>query len=403
MNNNDISLSRLSLINLKRHPFRSAGLVIITAVLAFFAFGGSILSLSLDRGLESISTRLGADIMVVPLGYDKEAEGVLLRGEPSYFYFDKSVEQQLAKVEGVEQVTAQFFLTSSNQDCCALPVQFIGFDPDTDFAVQPWIKENYSGSIGKNSIIIGNDILYDGSGSLKFFDKEYSVAAVLDETGTSFDTDVYADLDTIRDMFEAAKKKGFGFTKDIDFDKSISSVLIRISDGYEIDTVVHNIRMNVDGVQIIKGQTMTSDIADELAGFRVFLTILLGVICIFSVIVMIMTFSLSVNERKREFGILRSLGAKRGMIVAVVIREALLIGAIGGAAGTALAAMIIFPFNTYISNTINLPYLLPETPFILLLLLAIIIISLIIPPVTAAYSAVKISRTETYLTMRDND
>lgn len=403
MNNNDISLSRLSLINLKRHPFRSAGLVIITAVLAFFAFGGSILSLSLDRGLESISTRLGADIMVVPLGYDKEAEGVLLRGEPSYFYFDKSVEQQLAKVEGVEQVTAQFFLTSSNQDCCALPVQFIGFDPDTDFAVQPWIKENYSGSIGKNSIIIGNDILYDGSGSLKFFDKEYSVAAVLDETGTGFDTDVYADLDTIRDMFEAAKKKGFGFTKDIDFDKSISSVLIRISDGYDIDTVVHNIRMNVDGVQIIKGQTMTSDIADKLAGFRVFLTILLGVICTFSVIVMIMTFSLSVNERKREFGILRSLGAKRGMIVAVVIREASLIGAIGGAAGTALAAMIIFPFNTYISNTINLPYLLPETPFILLLLLAIIIISLIIPPVTASYSAVKISRTETYLTMRDND
>ena len=403
MNNNDISLSRLSLINLKRHPFRSAGLVIITAVLAFFAFGGSILSLSLDRGLESISTRLGADIMVVPLGYDKEAEGVLLRGEPSYFYFDKSVEQQLAKVEGVEQVTAQFFLTSSNQDCCALPVQFIGFAPDTDFAVQPWIKENYSGSIGKNSIIIGNDILYDGSGSLKFFDKEYSVAAVLDETGTGFDTDVYADLDTIRDMFEAAKKKGFGFTKDIDFDKSISSVLIRISDGYDIDTVVHNIRMNVDGVQIIKGQTMTSDIADKLAGFRVFLTILLGVICTFSVIVMIMTFSLSVNERKREFGILRSLGAKRGMIVAVVIREASLIGAIGGAAGTALAAMIIFPFNTYISNTINLPYLLPETPFILLLLLAIIIISLIIPPVTASYSAVKISRTETYLTMRDND
>ncbi len=403
MKNNDISLTRLSFINLKRHPLRSGGLIAITAVLAFFAFGGSILSLSLDGGLESISTRLGADIMVVPLGYDKEAEGVILRGEPSYFYFDKSVEKQLAKVEGVEKVTSQFFLTSSNQDCCALPVQFIGFDPDTDFAVQPWIKENYSGDIGKNSIIIGNDIAYDGSGSLKFFDKEYSVAAVLDKTGTGFDTDVYADLDTIRDMFEAAKKKGFGFTKDIDFDSSVSSVLIKISDGYDIDTVVHNIRMNVDGVQIIKGQTMTSDIADELAGFRVFLTILLGVICVFSVIVMIMTFSLSVNERKREFGILRSLGAQKGMIVSVVIREALLIGTIGGMTGIILAAIVIFPFNTYIENTIQLPYLLPDISVILLLLFFIIVISLIIPPITAAYSAVKISRAETYLTMRDND
>ena len=161
--------------------------------------------------------------------------------------------------------------------------------------------------------------------------------------------------------------------------------------------------MNVDAVQIIKGQTMTSDIADELAGFRVFLTILLGVICVFSVIVMIMTFSLSVNERKREFGILRSLGAQKGMIVSVVIREALLIGTIGGMTGIILAAIVIFPFNTYIENTIQLPYLLPDISVILLLLFFIIVISLIIPPITAAYSAVKISRAETYLTMRDND
>ena len=341
--------------------------------------------------------------MVVPSGYDKEAEGVLLSGEPSYFYFDKSVETQLSEVEGVDKVTSQFFLTSSNQDCCAIPVQFIGFDPDTDFAVQPWIKESYSGDLGENSIIIGNDILYDGSGIMKFFGKEYKVAAVLDKTGTGFDTDIYANIETVKDLFEAAKDKGFRFTDDINFESSVSSVLIKISDGYDIDTVVHNIRMNVDGVQIIKGKTITSDISDNLSGFRLVLILLLLVIGIFSVIVLIMTFSLSVNERRREFGILRSIGATKGMVVSVVINEALIIGAAGGILGILLAATVLFPFNTYISNSIKLPYLLPDGAVIFALGLLTVILSLIIPPLTAAYSAVKISRAETYLTMRDND
>lgn len=403
MNQNDISIKRLSVINLRRHPFRSAGLIVMTAVLAFLAFGGSILSLSLDRGLESVSTRLGADIMVVPIGYDKEAEGVLLRGEPSCFYFDKSVEKQLSEVEGVDKVTSQFFLTSSNQDCCAISVQFIGFDPGTDFAVQPWIKESYSGNLGENSIIIGNDILYDGSGTMKFFGKEYKVAAVLDKTGTGFDSDIYADIATVKNLFESAKEKGFRFTDDINFENSVSSILIKISDGYDIDTVVHNIRMNVDGVQIIKGKTITSDISDDLSGFRIVLIFLLLVIGVFSVIVLVMTFSLSINERRREFGILRSIGATKGMVVSVVIDEALIIGAAGGILGILLAATVLFPFNTYISNSIKLPYLLPGSAVIFALGLLTVILSLIIPPLTAACSAVKISRSETYLTMRDND
>ena len=39
-------------------------------------------SLSLSRGLESLSDRLGADVIVVPAGYKAEIESVLLKGEP---------------------------------------------------------------------------------------------------------------------------------------------------------------------------------------------------------------------------------------------------------------------------------------------------------------------------------
>ena len=144
MRNKPLTIRELSIANLKRKPLRTIGLIIVVTLVAFILFAGGILSVSLGNGLESMKARLGADLMVVPVGYDKGVEGILLKGEPAYFYFDRAVEQELKKIEGVESVSSQFYLTSLNQDCCSVPVQFVGFDPETDFSVQPWICESYS-------------------------------------------------------------------------------------------------------------------------------------------------------------------------------------------------------------------------------------------------------------------
>lgn len=137
MSNRPLTISQLAVANIKRKPLRTAGLIIIVALVAFVLFAGGILSVSLKNGLESMKERLGADLLVVPVGYDEGVEGIIVKGEPAYFYFDKSVETQLEKVEGVKCVSSQFYLTSLNQDCCSVPVQFIGFDPETDFSIQP--------------------------------------------------------------------------------------------------------------------------------------------------------------------------------------------------------------------------------------------------------------------------
>ena len=187
MNNKPLTTGRLAISNLRRKPLRTAGLITIVALVAFVLFAGGILSTSMRNGLESMRARLGADLMVVPLGYDEGVEGIILKGEPTYFYFDKYVEQDLEKVEGVKSVSAQFFLTSLNQDCCSIPVQFIGFDPETDFSIQPWISEVYSEEVKDGELIIGSDIKADENNKLKFFGEEYSVAAKLEKTGTGLD------------------------------------------------------------------------------------------------------------------------------------------------------------------------------------------------------------------------
>lgn len=403
MNNKPLTTGRLAISNLRRKPLRTAGLITIVALVAFVLFAGGILSTSMRNGLESMRARLGADLMVVPLGYDEGVEGIILKGEPTYFYFDKYVEQDLEKVEGVKSVSAQFFLTSLNQDCCSIPVQFIGFDPETDFSIQPWISEVYSEEVKDGELIIGSDIKADENNKLKFFGEEYSVAAKLEKTGTGLDQAVYANMNTIDLLFEGAKASGLAFIDDIDPDTSVSNVLIRLEDGYELEEVTHNIRSTYDGLQVIKTKSMVTGIADDLGGIISFLYVFAGLFLAVALIMLLIVFSVTANERKKEFATLRALGASGRKLSAIVLSEALLICGAGGLIGTVSAAGTVLSFSTYIGDRLGLPYLQPDLPAILAIAAVTLLVSLGLGPVGASYTVSRLNRREVYLTMREGE
>ncbi len=398
-----LTISGLSLLNLKRKPRRTAGLAVISALLSFVLFAGSILSLSMKNGLESVKARFGADLMAVPPGYDEGVEGILLKGEPSYFYFDKSMENKIKKIDGVKNVSSQFFLTSTNQDCCEIPVQFIGFDPDTDFAVQPWISEVYDGAVKDGDLIIGGDITVKDGNRLKFFNKEYTVAARLEKTGTGLDQAVYANMNTLADLFNSAKSSGLSFTKNIDPENSISSVLIKIEDGYDADTVAHNIRAQIDGLQIIKTKSMVTGIADNLGSLVTFIYIFAVMFFLAALVTLATVFSVTANERKKEFAVLRTLGLSGKRLSSLVLSESLIISGGGGVIGIAISAVLVFSFNVYIGDKLNLPYLQPSAAAIIAVTLITLLISALIGPLASAYSAIKLNRREVYLTMREGE
>lgn len=403
MRYNGLTTTGLALKNLKRKPFRTAGLIIIVGFLSFVLFGGTILAVNLKNGLDSIKSRFGADLMVVPLGADSGMEDILIKGEPSYFYFDRALVNDIARVPGVEAYSPQFYLTSTNQDCCDIPVQFIGFEPDTDFTVQPWIKKAYGGSISDGALVIGSDITVENGKTLKFFDKTYPVAAKLEETGTGLDQAVYANMNTLKDLFSAAKEKGLSFTSDIDPDSTVSSVLIKISEGCTADEVIHNIRVNIDGLQVIKTKSMMTDISENLGAFVWFIYIFAALLLLLVLIVLSVVFSITVNERKKEFSVIRALGASKRYILSVIFKESLAVSISGGAAGAFTAAVFVFSFSTYISDSIGLPYLQPGAGTVILILLVSLLAAFASGPAAALYSAVRISRAETYLTMREEE
>jgi putative ABC transport system permease protein len=398
-----LTSNRISFLNLRKKSFRTFALILVVATLSFALFGGTVLSFSLKNGLRSVEARLGADLIVVPLGHGGEQESILLTGEPSYFYFNKEIAQKLQEVEGISKLSTQFYLISLSTGCCSLPVQIVGFDPATDFSIQPWIQENLGGNLENGAVIIGSDIMIEDNKHIKFFDKEYPVAAKLDKTGTGLDQSVFATMETLKDLYSGAKEKGFYFLEDTDSDTYISSVLIKVREGYDIDRVITNIRRKTDGVQIVRTQNLITGISKSLGNiitfFYVFALVLLGV----TLVILMVVFSASANERKKEFAIMRILGATKKKLAAILIWESLYISMSGGVIGTMLAAIFVFPFNVFIGDNIGLPYIQPSLLWIIAILLGTLLVAFSLGPIASAYFAVKVSRSQTYLTLREGE
>ncbi|MGH3994696.1 MAG: ABC transporter permease, partial [Pseudonocardiaceae bacterium] len=79
----------------------------------------------------------------------------------------------------------------------------------------------------------------------------------------------------------------------------------------------------------------SDDIGSDLTFLKVALLVLSGVVVVVAAFLVFNTFSITVAQRIREFGLLRTLGAKRRQILAAVVGESALIGATGTALGVA--------------------------------------------------------------------
>src|SRR5215218_2584479 len=87
------------------------------------------------------------------------------------------------------------------------------------------------------------------------------------------------------------------------------------------------------GKQAAKRQS--EDIANDLSFIKIALLVFAGVSLFVGAFLIFNTFSITVAQRVREFGLLRTLGASRGQILRSVILEAGTIGALGSALGIA--------------------------------------------------------------------
>jgi putative ABC transport system permease protein len=77
----------------------------------------------------------------------------------------------------------------------------------------------------------------------------------------------------------------------------------------------------------------TSELEEELGFLRTFLLIFAYVALVVGAFIIFNTISITVAQRTREFGLLRTLGASRGQLMRAVVEEGLLLGVVGAVIG----------------------------------------------------------------------
>lgn len=397
--------SDIAIKNIKRKPFRSAAMAILVMLLSFTLFAGAFTIISLQRGISSYQSRLGADIIVVPNSSKGHGtvDDVLLQGITGNYYMTGKDVDKIDQCEGIEAASRQFFLTSAKASCCSSRVQIIGFDPETDFSVMPWINEEYTGQIQDGDLVVGSNISVPSDRMIKFYGEEYHVACQLKQTGTGLDSAVYTNMDTMKRMADdAADLFGTDAFKGVDVNNGASAVLIRVADGYEISDVADNINIHITKVQATPAMNMVSDIAQGLGSVSRIIGGLVVVIWVLAIVILIAAFALLAGERKKEFAVLRVMGASQKMLAGIMGIESAIICCVGSVLGLAIAMLVIFPLASGLRSALELPLLIPGAGAIAGLCLGALAVSILTGLLTSGISARRITGSETGLLLRED-
>lgn len=155
-------------------------------------------------------------------------------------------------------------------------------------------------------------------------------------------------------------------------------------------------------------QAFTSTaIFDEVTGtlnqMRSYSVILIILLFLMAVLALICIFNITVNERRREFGILLSVGTQKKSIFKMLLLEAGIIGLVGGMLGIVLSGGGIQLFGELIIEKMSIPYLISDVSTYAGLALRCVAVSVITSMLSTLYASVKVTRMEPFQLIQEVD
>ena len=116
-------------------------------------------------------------------------------------------------------------------------------------------------------------------------------------------------------------------------------IAIQASDRGHVDSLKRRLAAALGtGVDIKTPKSFAEDVSNQLKGLNAVLFFFSGIAVFVGAFLILNSFNMTVLQRMRELGMLRTLGATRGMVMRTVVVEALAVGVLGSVAGLALGA-----------------------------------------------------------------
>ena len=123
-------------------------------------------------------------------------------------------------------------------------------------------------------------------------------------------------------------------------------ILVKLKDGTDAKTVAARINEQFPGNTVNLTRDIISNSQDRLPALKTFLRVLVGLGAFVSTIFVLLSMYTTITERRKEIGILKSLGASKRFIVSVIEGEALLVGVLGTVCGFAVSLAAAFLIQT---------------------------------------------------------
>ena len=123
-------------------------------------------------------------------------------------------------------------------------------------------------------------------------------------------------------------------------------ILVKLKDGADVGTVAARINEALPGNKVNLTRDLIIDAQERIPALKTFLRILVGLGAFVSTIFVLLSMYTTVTERRKEIGILKSLGASKAFIIRTIEGEAFMIGVLGVLLGLAASAVVSFGLSS---------------------------------------------------------
>jgi putative ABC transport system permease protein len=207
------------------------------------------------------------------------------------------------------------------------------------------LKRKAIDTLNSNDCFAGSQVAkrlkLTANGRINIMGKEFNVVKILPETGTVDDDRIFANLQDVQKLLK--------------LENQVSAIEIMgccnaISEGLlaQLRNILPDTRVTTIG-QIVSTQIETNQLMKKVTLVMLIIIFFVGGISIGNYI------WANVNERKREIGILRMMGAERGTIYKMFLLKALILGVAGGILGYLLGTLAGVILGPYLAGIVVKP------------------------------------------------
>lgn len=396
-----MNLLKLAWRNSNGNLFRSITVLTCAALIAGFAVAASIVIGGAQKSLNLALERLGADIIVVSAGSEQLMENAYLMGVPARTWLPREIIDTISAIPGVEKVSPQFFLaTLRGAACCSVPeMLLIAYDPETDFTLKPWLENNLDDGLRLGEAVGGAFVFVPKDpGYILIYGSEINLKGNLEPTGTGLDKSMFFTFETAYEIARLSPDMAMD-NLDIPAD-SVSAAMVKTHSGTNIHQVAAKIQETLPYVSAVESNNLFHSQRLEILGLLQSVMALIGVAWLLCVSLIGLVFSMAVNERRQEIGVMRAIGFSRPFVLETLLSEGLFLALAGGIIGISLFTFAIYLFRNLIIQVMGVPFFFPSPIQLFTLAIGALVLTLLSVTLGAMIPTFRVSMMDPSLAMR---